>query len=32
MKSYIADKVSAHWQNKNGIKIGGLFSVYWIYT
>ena len=32
MTSYIGDKVSAHWQNENGIKLGGSFSVYWLCT
>ena len=32
MTSYIGDKVSAHWQNETGIKLGGSFSVYWLCT
>ena len=30
MTSFIGDKVSAHWQNENGIKLGGSFSVFWL--
>ena len=32
MTSYIGDKVSTHWQNEGGIKLGNSFSVYWLCT
>ena len=32
MSSYVSDKIASFWNNENGVKLGGCFSVQWLVT